>query len=450
VIDLTLRRWPLHPVPGPGESLTSWLERLAKCYEMPVPQLLRHGLSLDPRVWEDPAADDLDWDPPDELVWTLAQRTGAQVADLRLMTIAGWVPWLLDTLDPVEGPQAFGVYVRQHSVLLRHDRIGFGRHNPDRIMRNDAPRAWRPWMRPRTAGTWRLPGRVCPVCAADPSRGVPLAAALPLMLSCPEHRCRLEPETTVRVNQFMERPTPLRPVPEAVTAMDRRTWEGLTTGAVTMLDHRTHVGMWLRLLRTLLHELAGYGFNRRPDGSLMIEEVWLRARPLRIARLLRRKYELLEQDQQDALLEATAVALGLSMNGEIRPMGSLAHLVTPPRDLCVYEGDPRARGYRRPERPLIPDITRGRPAWTAAGELRPLHLWEGVHKEIEAFFAEVRANRPAALQLLATFTRGCRTWEDFERERQILIDAGVSPDFLPDARGLGRADLLPPPGHEPE
>ena len=55
----------------------------------------------------------------------------------------------------------------------------------------------------------------------------------------------------------------------------------------------------------------------------------------------------------------------------------------------------------------------------------------------------------AAVQFLAMLTRDCRTLEDFERERRILIDAGVRPDFRPDARRLGRAarrrvDAAPP------
>ncbi|MGV9309480.1 MULTISPECIES: hypothetical protein [unclassified Nonomuraea] len=55
MIDLTLRRWPMHPAPAPGEALTSWLERLAGCYEIQVSCLLRHGLGVGPRVLQDSA-----------------------------------------------------------------------------------------------------------------------------------------------------------------------------------------------------------------------------------------------------------------------------------------------------------------------------------------------------------------------------------------------------------
>jgi hypothetical protein len=34
-----VRRWPVHPEPGPGEALTSWLGRLAGLYRLSVEQL---------------------------------------------------------------------------------------------------------------------------------------------------------------------------------------------------------------------------------------------------------------------------------------------------------------------------------------------------------------------------------------------------------------------------
>jgi hypothetical protein len=51
---------------------------------------------------------------------------------LQRMTIAGWVPWLLDDLEP-GGQVAFDTYVRQQSVLLAPGEAG----------RNDVLR-WRP------------------------------------------------------------------------------------------------------------------------------------------------------------------------------------------------------------------------------------------------------------------------------------------------------------------
>ena len=38
--------------------------------------------------------------------------------------------------------------------------------------------------------------------------------------------------------------------------MDRLTFEGLTTGIVTLPGRLVHVGLWLRVLRTLLDEVS--------------------------------------------------------------------------------------------------------------------------------------------------------------------------------------------------
>jgi TniQ len=40
------QRWPLHPLPKPLESLSSWVSRLARQYHLPVKDLLR-SLHLD-------------------------------------------------------------------------------------------------------------------------------------------------------------------------------------------------------------------------------------------------------------------------------------------------------------------------------------------------------------------------------------------------------------------
>ena len=39
------QRWPLHPAPEEGEALSSWLHRVADCYEMDMRELLQfaHG-----------------------------------------------------------------------------------------------------------------------------------------------------------------------------------------------------------------------------------------------------------------------------------------------------------------------------------------------------------------------------------------------------------------------
>ena len=239
----TPRRWPLHPPPDPGEALSSWLARVAGVYRLPVADLLRHNLGPASALLGDAADADLDWDPPAAVLTALAERTGAGLPGLQQMTIAGWVPWLLGALKP-GGQVMFGTYVRQHSVLLAPGEAG---HNVVTL--------WRPWIAAHPAAR-REGRRVCPVCGTDPGRGAALTARLPIMLSCAEHSCRLEPEISVRLAITHGEPAPGRSVPAPVAAMDRLTWEGLTTGRVTLPGRATHVAVWFRLLRTLLDEVS--------------------------------------------------------------------------------------------------------------------------------------------------------------------------------------------------
>lgn len=192
------RRWPLHPPPGPGEALTSWLDRLAALYGMAAGYLLRHNLGEASALADDPRAADPDFDPPAGILQALAERTGTDLAVVRLTTIAGWVPWLAATLDPDHGQDAFHAYVRQDSVLLAPGEAG----------RSAVPR-WLPWM-PVRDHEWRTARRGCRACAAVPGRGASLLAALPLMTTCGDHGCRLEPETSVLLAAVGRDPPPGR------------------------------------------------------------------------------------------------------------------------------------------------------------------------------------------------------------------------------------------------
>ena len=176
------------------------------------------------------------------------------------MTMAGWVPWLMDTLDPGDGQATFGTYARQHSVLLRPGEAG----------RNHVPR-WLPWAPAKPA---RL---ACPECAADPQRGTVLTWRLPLMTSCAEHGCLLGPEPDVRFAVLagtVPRPAPASP---HVALMDRYTFQALVTGRVGLPGGSAHAGVWFRLLRTLLDEVSTAPSALSASSRAALELIWSRA-----------------------------------------------------------------------------------------------------------------------------------------------------------------------------
>ena len=83
-------RWPLHPAPKEGEALSSWLNRVAVCYQMEMFELLEHDLGHS-------QIDDLDTAPPLSLLTLLSQRSGIELDRLRGMI--GYVGDWMDLSD---------------------------------------------------------------------------------------------------------------------------------------------------------------------------------------------------------------------------------------------------------------------------------------------------------------------------------------------------------------
>ncbi|QXJ25836.1 hypothetical protein AGRA3207_007397 [Actinomadura graeca] len=321
------------------------------------------------------------------------------------MTVGGWVPWLADTLDPDHGQQAFHTYVCQDSVLLPRRAAG----------RNIVAR-WLPWIPPGTRK--RSARKICPSCAADPDRGTPLTATLLLTTSCPEHGCRLEPEVDVRVGIAIAEPVPARHAPTPLVTLDRLAHQGLTSGGVTLPGRAIHVGLWFRLLRTLVDEVTVAPSQVGARSAATLHQIWdTAAVSARAGLRLWRPYERLDPTYQEAILRAAGTALHLAETGAITARGTLGALLDPPRHQPVHDGDP-------PGTPADP--------------------WRNLQGEAEEVLERARTDPATARQILTLFTRRCRTLARFDRERHLLIASGVPAAFLPDAREFGRSDLLQP------
>lgn len=390
-------RWPLHPPPSEGEALTSWLSRLAEVYALSVEELIRHNLAppgLDP---PDPHISALDLNPSSGLLCVLAERTGVPLDQLRHMTIAGQAPWLLDTLnhEPVPGA-AFDTYVHQDSVLLT------AKERPQRQVPG-----WRAWL-PTDPKRGPL-HRACPTCqntsAAD-TFGLTLISQLPLTLSCPQHGCHLEPAFG-GLGAFVaweKQDTRALAAPAAVVVMDARTHQALRTGTVTLPRRSVHVGVWFRLLRTLIDELCAPVSTLRTRSHRSIRRIWHTVgHPVRAGMLAPwRPYEALAWPRQQMLLEAAATTLDLIEAGEITAHGTLAPLLT-----------------REPHRP-VPD-----------GTPPKRHYWQEAEDALNAAIALAQEDPGAARQLLGTLTAFARSEAAFQRARDDLIALGIPDDHLP-------------------
>ena len=377
-------RWPLHPAPKEGEALSSWLNRVAVCYQMDMRDLLEHDLGHG-------QIDDLDTAPP-ALLTMLSLRSGIKQDRLRCMTIAGWVPWLLDSLDD-RIPAALETYAFQFSVLL-----------PKRNRKTRSITSWRAWLPSQPVH------RACPLCLDDPAdQAVLLAWKLPLMLSCPLHGCWLESYWGVP-GRFLGweygNPTP-RTASEAIAAMDRRTWQAMTMGFVELPRRRIHAGLWFRLLRTLLDEL-NTPLSQCGTLASSIRYVWERCgHPLRAGQSLWRPYEVLDPAVQLKMLEAAATAIDLIESKVLSPRGDQAALFLP---------EPQT------------GFTNGLPAVERKKE--PVNYWQEAVKAIDEAIVEARHNPETARSLFALASLGRRDSESLEQLRATFAKEGIPAEFL--------------------
>ncbi len=379
------QRWPLHPAPTEGEALSSWLHRVADCYQMDMRELLEHDLCY-------AQIDNLDTAPPIPLLLAVAQRSGIDLHHLRSMSLGGWTPWLLDSLDDTV-PSALETYVGQLSVLL-----------PKGSRKFRSITSWRAWLPMQPLR------RACPRCIGDSTVHVLLLMwQLPLMLSCPKHACLLEPYLG-GIGQYM-RWENASCEPHAagnqIAAMDRRTWEALTKGYVELPRRRVHAGVWFRLLRTLLDELNTPISLCGPHGDT-IRYIWERCRePVRAGQSQWRPYEILPESVQRKMLEAAATAIELIESNILRPSGETAWLFTVEQQKKYANGLPE--GIEKDD---------------------PLNYWQKVATAVREAVEEARHNPETARSLFRLASYNCRDHDSLEQLRLEFAIEQIPVEFL--------------------
>lgn len=336
--------------------------------------------------------DDLDTAPPIPLLIALAQRSGIEQDRLRCMSLAGWTPWLLDSLENAV-PFALETYVFQLSVLLPK-----GRRKTRSIM------SWRAWLPMQPLR------RACPRCIRDSAeQALPLIWQLPLLLSCPTHGCWLEPYLggTGTFMGWDDASCEQRQASAPISTMDRRTWQALTTGYVELPRRRVHAGLWFRLLRTLLDELntpislcGSYG-----DA---IRYVWERCgHPLRAGQSQWQPFEILADKVQLQMLEAAATAIELIESNILNPGGEFAGLFV-----------------QEPQR----EFTNGLPV--RAGSEEPVNYWRKAAEAIEEAVLEARHNPETARSLFRLASYGRNDPASLEQLRAIFAKEQIPAEFL--------------------
>ena len=378
-------RWPLHPAPLAGEALSSWLCRIAQCYQMDVSDLLQHDLGHD-------QVHDLDICPPAALLDTLARRTGVELDLLRGMSLAGWMPWLLDDLNSDSSASAFDTYVHQLSVLLPLSK------RPVRIVPN-----WKAWLPKRAIH------RACPECLNEDGKyALLLIWQLPLLLSCPQHGCWLEPYLGVPGNFLLWEAEEVqsRQANELIAKMDHRTWQALTTGHVELPLRCVHVGIWLRLLRTLLDELSS-PISHTPSQAQDIRKIWESCGyPVRARQNNWHPYETLDMPVQLQMLEAVATTIQLIETGTLTARGTQAELFLPVPTQEIADG---CQASKQP------------------GE--KVNHWQVASAAMDKAIANARQHPEEAQALFNLALFGRKDAESIRQTQAMLTDLGVPSDW---------------------
>jgi hypothetical protein len=393
-------RWPLHPQPGPLESLSSWVHRLAVTYGM-TPKYLLGPKNLELGGMYVPY--NLSYDPPSVILTELAKRTGVDLGQLKAMTLLGLEPCLFELSSyRYSSVKVFNDYIRDNSVLLAAGEVG-----------GNALGASGRW-----SGPWhviRRPPVECPVCAIDPDKGKYLVWELPLTLGCGEHGCYLETSHEIALHTLTHnQPLPPRQMPEPLATLERYTHSALITGQVDLPGRTVHAAIWFRLLRSLLYEVSLALTSRRLQSRATLEQVWEAAgQPQRADPEGWRTYEHLNPEQQKIMMLVAAAALDLAAKGAIVAQGRLASAIQKPRGQHVYDGDQPSRS-----------------------------AWQEAVDQAEVLLVVARTDPEAARQVLFWMTTQCRTIAHFEEQRAYLFGAGIPSTFLPTAAELGRADLI--------
>ncbi len=242
-MSVRVQRWPLHPQPQAQESLSSWFARLAHTYNLTVDNLAHLGLE---RTVGSPR--ELDRDPPLRLLQMLGKRTGISVARLRTMTLRGYVPWILDTLD-TQDRDCLPTYAAQYRVLLPRAAQSTVDHHWNSMTKTYCL----PWLIEQRRGE----EQVCAQCLlTDPIPYHRIFWRLGLMGSCPFHGCLLHLR-----RRYLEPWRPVDPpLPEPAHAnllvVDRLTYQAVTTGTVCLSERDCmSAAVYVRFLRSLVQEL---------------------------------------------------------------------------------------------------------------------------------------------------------------------------------------------------
>ncbi|WP_133676387.1 TniQ family protein [Aquamicrobium defluvii] len=227
-------RLPIHPQPLPQEALSSWLWRLADAYDMGVGEFAEAALGINR-----PDIELADFWPSAPLIQKLAERTGVAIGRIRAMTMAAYVPYLVDSLSP--RGDIFPAYCCQFGIF----------ENPALRVRPARAASWLPWISGDLADGKMIGCIEC--LRSDRQRFGRLHWRASWMASCPKHGVLLQAASPAEQSEYPVS----RETATELAAIDELTLQAVTKGRVQLPDGRiVHGGLWLRVLRGVIDEIC--------------------------------------------------------------------------------------------------------------------------------------------------------------------------------------------------
>ncbi len=381
-------RWPLHPRPLQEECILSWVTRIAYCYNFSLDEFLENDLGFHGNINE------LNFKAPDWLLELLAERTGNSKQNIYGMTLSSFIPFLFEDIEKEHSD--FESYVHHYSLLI-----------PSNKRKKLFPKKlWTPWQSQLLNFA-----NACPICiASKPILSMLTIWYLPILLSCPIHKCYLR-QCIAYQGTFCcwKNENDLLGTPSlAVQKMDQRTWSAITTGQVKLPNRTVHCGVWFRLLRTMLDELHVAVSSLNKFYANMISEIWtsLNLEP-RAGQKIWCPYELLSFEKQKKTLIAAATAMEKIENRTIIPNGRDTYLFLP-EPLSDYE----LLSYSIPASKNVDSS------------------WKKLHEMINNLLNTAKQNQSEAISLRNFLLFGKSDSESIQKVENILLDAGVPIEFL--------------------
>lgn len=239
-------RWPVVLEPKSFESLSSWLERHAKYYNVSIDELFTSELNINPIN----SMLEIDFYKNEKLFSSIESKTGLQENTIYEMTLPSLSPMILDFID---------IYTRKDLENYLNSFCIFYWIKQRHIIHNSDTNkniSILPWVRETPWSRRKNSNRFCPVCVEESDGYKILPWRLCVLSTCPKHKCFLVEKNKNQQDNNKNNFFNMKPQNELLL-LDDMTLYAFKNGFVSFPNGDRMCGMiWFRFLRGLAKQLC--------------------------------------------------------------------------------------------------------------------------------------------------------------------------------------------------